>query len=80
MPIYEYKCKNCGKTTEIIQLSGEMVSHCPHCGSKDIERIPSAANCVSSPSKNSSICQNTSCSQYRGEDIGCDCCPPRTDD
>ncbi len=32
MPIYEYKCHKCGKTTEIMQKRSEQpLSRCPHC-------------------------------------------------
>ena len=32
MPIYEYECKKCGKTTEALQsFSDEPLATCPHC-------------------------------------------------
>ena len=35
MPIYEYVCTKCGKTTEVIQRVGEApLKVCPHCGGK----------------------------------------------
>jgi len=35
MPIYEYVCKTCRKTTEAIQRVGERpLRICPHCGGK----------------------------------------------
>ncbi|HMK61727.1 MAG TPA: zinc ribbon domain-containing protein [Dissulfurispiraceae bacterium] len=34
MPIYEYRCTNCGKTHEIMQkFSDAPLSSCPDCGS-----------------------------------------------
>lgn len=33
MPLYEYKCVQCGETAEIIQRSSDPpYSHCPKCG------------------------------------------------
>jgi len=44
MPIYEYKCKQCGAKFEImrgITSSGEEVK-CPKCGTRETERLFSA--------------------------------------
>ena len=41
MPLYEYLCKKCQKVFEILQLSsrdGEEVK-CPHCGSREVEKL-----------------------------------------
>ncbi len=37
MPLYEYKCKNCNKTVEILQWNNEKVV-CPECGGKSLEK------------------------------------------
>jgi len=43
MPIYEYGCPKCGKTTEIMQkFTDRPLSRCPSCGGK-VSRIMS--NC-----------------------------------
>ncbi len=35
MPLYEYKCLKCGRTTEKIErVSGPHLKRCPHCGGK----------------------------------------------
>ena len=40
MPIYEYRCKNCGKQVEILVRSGMNDSPaCPDCGSTLLERL-----------------------------------------
>ena len=31
MPVYEYKCKECGHTFERLQFRGEEESRCPRC-------------------------------------------------
>jgi putative FmdB family regulatory protein len=37
---YEYKCKNCDQTVEIVAPLGSKLEHkCPHCNSKNLKRI-----------------------------------------
>ncbi|MBI2341481.1 MAG: zinc ribbon domain-containing protein [Deltaproteobacteria bacterium] len=40
MPLYEYKCTNCGKVLEFIMKSGDApVEGCRFCGEKRLERV-----------------------------------------
>ena len=41
MPIYEYRCRSCGETSEIFQGVGEKDDplQCTNCGSRELERI-----------------------------------------
>jgi len=40
MPIYEYKCNNCGRVQEFLVLNNQKQDIiCPNCGSKDMERV-----------------------------------------
>jgi putative FmdB family regulatory protein len=33
MPLYEYQCKKCGETTEVLQKAGDKpLEECPRCG------------------------------------------------
>ena len=42
MPLYEYKCRKCGKHTEKIEkVEGPYLKKCPHCGGA-VERLVSA--------------------------------------
>ncbi len=43
MPIYEYRCRECGRKNEIItfRISQEVSATCKHCGSELLDRIPS---------------------------------------
>jgi putative FmdB family regulatory protein len=42
VPLYEYKCLKCGRTTEKIErVSGPHLKKCPHCGGK-VESVLSA--------------------------------------
>jgi putative FmdB family regulatory protein len=35
LPLYEYKCRKCGRLTEKIEsVSGPYLKKCPHCGGK----------------------------------------------
>jgi putative FmdB family regulatory protein len=43
MPLYEYRCSNCGERFEVLQRMGagaEGVS-CPRCGAETIQRVHS---------------------------------------
>ena len=43
MPIYEYRCRKCNRKSEIItfRVSEDVSAECSHCGSVEVERIPS---------------------------------------
>ena len=45
MPIYEYRCIDCGEVSEVLTGMGsrDEVPPCKHCGSDNVERILSAA-------------------------------------
>lgn len=46
MPIYEYKCKQCGKVYEVIQkINEEAIKHCIYCAG-EVERIISLSSFV----------------------------------
>ena len=44
MPIYEYKCKTCGrKTTRFLRSISQTIDPtCSHCGSAELSRLPSS--------------------------------------
>ena len=51
MPIYEFKCKHCGKLFDVIESFSERSAHkekCPNCKSEDIVRVIRAANVITS--------------------------------
>jgi len=52
MPIYEYRCRECGGEFEtiIFRQEDERDISCPECGRKNTERLMSAfASCAASP-------------------------------
>ncbi len=59
MPVYSYKCKDCGKEFDILVGVGEGNEElkCEKCGSKDIERLLSIFGTGGSSSdSSSSVC------------------------
>ena len=45
MPIYEYKCQNCGYYFEVLQrISEEPLSTCPECKKNALKKLVSAPN------------------------------------
>ncbi len=43
MPIYDYKCNNCGKVSEIfVHNSGDRNISCPDCSSVNMEKLIAA--------------------------------------
>ena len=52
MPIFEYKCKDCGKISNFLEGvgQGDIEKKCKHCGSENLEKIFSSIN-VSSGGK-----------------------------
>ena len=52
MPIYEFECLDCGKTTEILMAQSEIeLAICGGCGSKNLKKLLSAHAVLSSDSK-----------------------------
>ena len=43
MPIYDYRCRECGKVSEIFQRGLSEAVTCPACGSENMERLISAS-------------------------------------
>ena len=45
MPIYEYKCPDCGETFEALQsINDEPLDECKLCGGKSVKKIMSKSN------------------------------------
>ncbi|KPK75523.1 MAG: hypothetical protein AMJ89_04345 [candidate division Zixibacteria bacterium SM23_73] len=75
MPIYEYRCEDCGKVSEILQRGPKQEEPlvCPNCGSNRMRKL------ISSPASiimgNSSAKGTTCC----GREERCDTPPCSTD-
>jgi putative FmdB family regulatory protein len=76
MPIYEYRCKQCGKVSEILVGVGPDNSSlaCQHCGSHDLQKILSVSSFTFSES---SRAPGTTCC---GREERCDTPPCTTGD
>jgi putative FmdB family regulatory protein len=73
MPIYDFKCLECGTVSEVLIRGGEQLSRCPDCGSDNLERQLSSSYMV----KAGSQAPGTTCCG-RGE--RCDAPPCSTGD
>ena len=44
MPVYDFRCQQCGKVVEVFQRTNEVKGvHCPDCGSQPMEKLFSPA-------------------------------------
>jgi putative FmdB family regulatory protein len=48
MPIYEYKCQDCGQINELLVLRKDEEVSCKSCNSQNLEKLISAHNTVGS--------------------------------
>ncbi len=73
MPIYEYKCNDCGRVQEFLVIGGsETRIVCPDCGSENMEKVLSPASFINAGSYRSP--GKTCC----GRDERCDSPPCAT--
>jgi putative FmdB family regulatory protein len=57
MPIYDFRCRQCGKVSELFVRGGEQAPCCPDCGSADLEKLLSSSYMI----KMSSQAPGTTC-------------------
>ncbi len=43
MPIYDFKCLECGRVSEILLRAAGQAARCPECGSDNMEKLISAS-------------------------------------
>lgn len=51
MPLFDYVCNDCGRTTEILSFEPSDTPKCPACGSGNMEKLMSAHSSMSGPAK-----------------------------
>lgn len=39
MPIYDFKCRDCGRISEVLLRATDKIVCCPSCGSENMERL-----------------------------------------
>ena len=73
MPVYDYKCRQCGQVCELfLRSQDERRVKCPNCGGESLERLVSAFSVLGSGTGEGSTC----C----GRDTRCDTPPCSADD
>lgn len=53
MPLFDFLCRDCGKTSEILVLDSQMRVQCTSCGSTNLNKLLSAPSSLSGPSSHS---------------------------
>ena len=63
MPIFEYKCNNCGQKTEFLEKANSSKKHtCEKCGGKELQKLFSTFSAASSSkSADSDSCPTGTC-------------------
>jgi putative FmdB family regulatory protein len=58
MPIYDFRCQECGKVSEFLLPSSadSRTLACPGCGSQNLERLMSAPGLLRNPTNSSTTC------------------------
>jgi len=73
MPIYDFKCRECGGISEVLLRTAGKAVCCPNCGSENMERLISASYMV----KTEATAPGTTCC---GRTERCDAPPCSTGD
>lgn len=66
MPLFEYKCSDCGKTSEILITGSQDIPQCSNCGGKNLTKLISAhasasgSNNMNMPGPGDSTCCGSS--------------------
>jgi putative FmdB family regulatory protein len=47
MPLYDFQCEDCGKTSEILMTGSRDAAACSHCGSTNLKKLLSASSSLS---------------------------------
>ena len=63
MPLYEYKCNKCGKTSEFLESAnkGNISRKCPHCGKSSLEKLLSIPTGMIMRNRNNSFQRTDTC-------------------
>lgn len=47
MPLYDFQCLDCNRTSELLLLSGSDVPVCTHCGGRNLKKLMAAHSSMS---------------------------------
>ena len=73
MPLFDFLCEDCGKTSEILVAGADDVPECGHCGGKNLRKMLSAHSSLSGPAKSSmpGPGDTACCGSAPGQAAGC---------
>jgi len=72
MPLYDYVCEDCGKSSELLVFTSDDPLQCKDCGGSNLKRILSAHSSMSGPTKNTMPGPgDTACCGSSPGDAGC---------
>ena len=73
MPLYEFECKDCSGTCEILVISGDSEPVCPVCGSNELNKLMAAHSSLSGKAGSSlpGPKDTSCCGSAPGENKGC---------
>jgi len=72
MPLYDFQCKDCQKSSELLLISSAETPVCSHCGSRNMTKLLSAHSSLSGcsnptlPGPNDTACCGSTPSQADG--------------
>ena len=66
MPIYEYRCTDCGKNFECLVFGQEAPENCPRCEGRNVQRLLSACGFVSKGSGGETLTKSAGASACTG--------------
>mmetsp|Transcript_818 Transcript_818/g.649 ORF Transcript_818/g.649 Transcript_818/m.649 type:complete len:84 (+) Transcript_818:3403-3654(+) len=73
MPLFDYLCLDCGKTSEVLIAGSDDFPECSFCSSRKLKKLLSAHSSMSGPAKNSmpGLGDTACCGSSPGEASGC---------
>ncbi len=71
MPIFEYKCADCGEISEVITFSAKDAPTCGHCKSGNVEKLLSAPSSSPSSGRMPGPGDTACCGSSPGQASGC---------
>ena len=62
MPLYEYRCGECGHVVEVLERAADRRKHtCPKCGCREMEKLVSAFGVGAGKRSSSPSCPTGTC-------------------